>query len=51
MAGALSPRMASGRCLCGVIFEEGRKDQPYPQYTGLLRSRVHNDYLRSLQQE
>jgi mono/diheme cytochrome c family protein len=35
----------------GVVFEEELKDQPYPQYTGLLRSRVLADYLRSLQQE
>jgi hypothetical protein len=35
----------------GVIFEEELKDRSYPQYTGLLRSRVLADYLRSLQQE
>jgi hypothetical protein len=31
--------------------EEELKDQPYTQYTGLLRSRVLADYLRSIQQE
>jgi len=35
----------------GVVFEEELKDQPYTQYTGLLRSRVLADYLRSIQQE
>jgi len=35
----------------GTVFEEERKDQPYPRYTSLLRSRVLTDYLRSLQQE
>jgi hypothetical protein len=35
----------------GVIFEEELKDQSYAQYTGLLRSRVLADYLRSLQQK
>jgi mono/diheme cytochrome c family protein len=35
----------------GVIFDEELKDQPYTQYTGLLRSQVLADYLRSIQQE
>jgi hypothetical protein len=34
----------------GAVFEEERKDQPYPRYTGLLQSRVLTDYLRSIQQ-
>src|SRR5262245_22118940 len=34
----------------GAIFEEGLKDQPYPQYTGLLQTRALVDYLRSIQQ-
>jgi hypothetical protein len=35
----------------GVVFDAELKDQPYPQYTGLLRAQVLADYLRSLQQE
>jgi hypothetical protein len=35
----------------GAVFEEELKDQPYTQYTGLLRSRTLADYLRSIQQE
>ncbi len=35
----------------GAVFEEELKEQPYPRYTSLLRSRVLMDYLRSLQQE
>ena len=34
----------------GAVFEEELKDQPYPQYTGLLQSRMLADYLRSIQQ-
>jgi len=35
----------------GVVFEEELKDQSYTRYTGLLRSRVLADYLRSIQQQ
>lgn len=35
----------------GVVFDEELKDQPYTQYTGLLRAQVLADYLRSIQQE
>jgi hypothetical protein len=35
----------------GVVFDEELKDQPYTQYTGLLRAQVLADYLRSLQQK
>ena len=34
----------------GAVFEEERKGQPYPGYTGLLQSRLLTDYLRSIQQ-
>lgn len=33
-----------------VVFEEEFKHQHYPQYTGLLQSRMLADYLRSIQQ-
>jgi hypothetical protein len=35
----------------GVVFDEELKDQPYTQYTGLLRAQVLADYLRTIQQE
>jgi hypothetical protein len=35
----------------GAVFDEELKDQPYTQYTGLLRAQVLADYLRSIQQE
>jgi mono/diheme cytochrome c family protein len=35
----------------GAVFDEELKDQPYTQYTGLLRAQVLADYLRTIQQE
>jgi mono/diheme cytochrome c family protein len=34
----------------GTVFEEDLKDQSYTGYSGLLRSRVLTDYLKTLQQ-
>jgi hypothetical protein len=34
----------------GAVFEQELKDSSYPGYTGMLRSRVLTEYLRTLQQ-
>ncbi|HEY7531077.1 MAG TPA: cytochrome c [Gemmatimonadota bacterium] len=35
----------------GAVFDEELRDEAYPGYTGLLRTRALVDYLRSIQQE